>query len=205
MMSDRDGTRRFGTAGTCVVRPRGTAARRPRGADGYGLIELLVAVAIAGVVLSAGWAWCWSVGASCAVTCARCDAASSVAFARRLTSAELGECLGLVAASSCRCSATSIAFAVPSSGGATELVTYVYDPGRRVLWRKSSSAHLAEGVDDFAITYLDAQGQALTCDASGGLPATALPLVRRVDLSATVRCAGRSVSASWQVALRSPT
>jgi prepilin-type N-terminal cleavage/methylation domain-containing protein len=197
MRQGRDDTRRCGRSGR---------AGRPRGADGYGLVELLVAVAIAGVVLTAGWAWCWSLSASCAASCSGCDAASSVAFARRLTTAELGECLGLVAVSSCRCSTTSIAFVVPAGGGdATELVTYVYDPVRGVLWRKSASAHLAEGVDDFAISYVDGEGHVLACDAGGGLPAAALPLVRRVDLSATVRCAGRSAQASWQVALRSPT
>jgi prepilin-type N-terminal cleavage/methylation domain-containing protein len=184
---------------------RATVAQ-PRDAAGFSLVELLVAVVVAGVVLTAGWAWCWSMSGSCAAACDRLDASSSVAFTRRLTSAELGECLGLVATSSCRCSTTSIAFAVPASDGAgTELVTYVYDAGRRVLWRKSASAHLAEGVDGFSITCRDAQGRALACDASGGLPVTALPLVRRVDLGVTVRCGAETATASWQVPLRGPS
>jgi len=178
---------------------------RPRRVAGFSLVELLVAVAVAGVVLAAGWAWCWSMSGSSAAACARLDAASSVAFTRRLTTAELGECLGLVAASSGRCSATSIAFVVPASDGDTELVTYVFDPARRVLWRKSPSAHLAEGVDAFAVVYRDADSQVLPCDASGGLPAAALPLVRRVDLTVTVRCGVQTALASWQVPLRCPS
>ena len=175
-------------------------------ARGFSLIELLVATAITAVILTGGWAWCWSLSGWCATSNERLDAASSLAFVRRLTSAELGECLGLVATSSCRCSTTSIAFAVPASDGAgTELVTYVYDAGRRVLWRKSASAHLAEGVDGFSITCRDAQGRALACDASGGLPVTALPLVRRVDLGVTVRCGAETATASWQVPLRGPS
>jgi len=178
---------------------------RPRGVAGFSLVELLVAVAIAGVVLTAGWAWCWSVSGSSAAACARLDAASAVAFTQRLTTAELEECLGLVAASSCRCSATSIAFVVPASDGDTELVTYVFDPGRRALWRKSPSAHLVEGADTFAVVYRDADSRILTCDASGGLPAAALPLVRRVDLTITVRCGAQTAFASWQVPLRCPS
>ena len=176
------------------------------GAAGYSLVELLVALAVAGVVLTAGWAWCWSISGVSAVACARLDAASSVAFTRRLTSAELSECLGLVPSSPYYGSgATSIAFAVPASDGHVELVTYVYDPARRVLWRKSPSAHLAEGVDAFSITYRDAHAHTLACDAGGGLPAVALPLVRRVDLSVTVRCGDQTAFASWQVPLRCPS
>jgi len=178
---------------------------RARGVAGFSLVELLVAVAVAGVVLTAGWAWCWSLSGSSAAACARLDAASSAAFTQRLTTAELAECLGLVAAPSCRCSATSIAFVVPSGDGHTELVTYVFDAARRVLWRKSPSAHLAEGVDAFAVVYRDADARPLSCDASGGLPAAALPLVRRVDLTVTVRCGARTALACWQVPLRCPS
>jgi len=174
-------------------------------AAAFSLVELLVAMAIAGVVLTAGWAWCWSMSGSSAAACARLDASSSLAFTRRLTSAELGECLGLVSSPSCACSARSVAFAVPAADGGTELVTYVYDPARRVLWRKSPGAHLAEGVDAFSVTYRDAQARLLACDQSGRLPPATLPLVRRVDLTVTVRCGAQTALASWQVPLRCPS
>lgn len=173
---------------------------------GFSLIELLVATAVAGVVLASGWAWCWSVSRSCAVGSERLDAASSIAFVRRLSTTELGQCMALVTTSDVRCSATTVAFEVPSGDGATtELVTYVWDAGRRVLWRKASGSHLAEGVDDFSIAYFDAQGRRLPIAGGAYLPATDLVLVRRVELTAVIRCAAQTASASWQVCLRCPT
>lgn len=176
-----------------------------RSTPGFSLVELLVATTVTAIILAGGWAWCWSVSRSCAVAGERADAASSLAFARRLTSAELGECQGLVSSQGARCSVSGIAFAVPSGAGAgAELVTYVYDPGRRVLWRKASSSHLAEGVEEFSITYFDAQGRALPPAPGGALPDSSLPLVRRVELAVVVRCASQTTRASWQVCLPCP-
>ena len=183
-------------------------AARPRPAQataGFSLVELLVATAVAGVILLSGWAWCWSMSGSCAARSERFDARSSLAFARRLSTCELGQCDGLVTTSSTRCSPTSIAFVVPSGDGATtELITYVWDAGRRVLWRKASGSHLAEGVDDFSITYFDGRGRTLPCAAGAGLSTADLPLVRRVELRAVIRCAAQTASASWQVSLPCP-
>ena len=149
--------------------------RSHRPTAGFSLVELLVASAVASVVLAAGWVWCWSVSGSCAARCERLDACSSLAFARRLSTTELGQCDGLVTAPDARCSASSIAFLVPSGDGATtELVTYVWDASRRVLWRKASGSHLAEGVDDFSIAYFDDQGRMLPVAAGGDLPGAEL-------------------------------
>ncbi|MGZ4198591.1 MAG: PulJ/GspJ family protein [Thermoleophilia bacterium] len=186
-----------------TVGPRRGARRR---SAGFSLIELLVALSVATVVLTAGWAWCWSVSRSCAAATERLDAGSSIAFARRLSTSELGQCVGLVTTPLVGCSATSIAFAVPSADGpSTELITYVWDAGRRVLWRKASGSHLAEGVDDFSIAYFDDCGQRLPIAPGAELSAADLPLVRRVELSMVVRCAARTASSSWQVCLRCPT
>ena len=184
----------------------GAACRRPclRQA-GFSLVELLVATAIASVVLAGGWAWCWTVSGTCAVGCERCDARSSLAFAQRLSAGELGQCVVLVSTPDARCSATSIAFVVPSGHGpTTELVTYVWDPARRVLWRKASGSHLAEGVDEFAVVYFDGQGRPLPLASGGELPDADLSLVRRVELTAVVRCEAQTVSAAWQICLPCP-
>ncbi len=173
-------------------------------ARGFSLIELLVATAITAVILTGGWAWCWSLSGWCATSNERLDAASSLAFVRRLTSAELGECRALLADQTVRCSANGIAFAVPSDDG-PEAVSYCYDAARRVLWRKASSSHLAEGVEGFSITYFDARGRALAPPTGGALPDSDLPLVRRVALRVLVRCASQTRQATWQVCLPPPS
>jgi prepilin-type N-terminal cleavage/methylation domain-containing protein len=183
----------------------GAYPRVRRRKAGFSLIELLVATSVAVVVLSGGWAWCWSVSRSCAVGSERLDAGSSIAFARRLSTSELSHCVALVTTPAAGCSATSIAFAVPSADGpSTELVTYVWDAGRRVLWRKAPGSHLAEAVDEFSIAYYDDHGEPLPLAPGAELSAAGLALVRRVELRMAVRCASQTAGASWQVCLRCP-
>jgi len=188
------------------IPPEDRAALRGRSrAAGFSLVELLVAVCVTTVVLCGGWSWCWTVTKSCAAGSDRLDAASSLAFVRRLSTNELDGADALVATSSAVCSATAIAFDARSGAGpALELVTYVYDPDRHVLWRKDPGSHLAEGVDDFSVTYFDAGGHALPLGSGGELAAADLPLVRRVQLTAVVRVSRQTASASWQVCLRCP-
>ena len=175
----------------------------PRRRDGFGLVELLVATAIAGVVLAAGWAWCWSVSSSCAAASQRLDAGSSLAFARRLSTNELRSSEGLVATSGAGCTATAISFLAASANGPSpEFITYVWDAGRHVLWRKASGSHIAEGVDSFSISYFDDRGQAVPLAADGALPTAAAARVRMVELSAVVSCARQTANASWWVCLQ---
>ncbi len=173
---------------------------------GFSLLELLVATAIAGVVLAGGWAWCWSVSNSCAAGAQRLDAGSSLAFARRLSANELRGSEGLVATSGAGCTATAISFIVPAaSGPAPELITYVWDAGRRVLWRKAPGSHVAEGVDSFSVSYFDDQDRLVAPASGGALSASELSRVRMVELSAVVSCARQTASASWWVCLRVST
>ena len=95
-----------------------------------------------------------------------------------------------------------VAFVVPSTDTAeTDLVTYCYDAGRGVLWRKSPSSHLAEAVAGFTVVYLDAQGQALSPGKGGELAAAELPLVRRVVLTIAVHSGAQTTRTGWQVCL----
>jgi prepilin-type N-terminal cleavage/methylation domain-containing protein len=170
---------------------------------GFSLVELLVATAIAGVVLAGGWAWCWSASSTCAAGAERLDAGSSLAFAQRLSTTELRQCLALSGSAGAGCSATAISFVAPvASGVGSELITYVWDPGRHVLWRKAPGSHVAEGVDSFSIVYLDDRDQVLPLAAGAQLPAAELRRVRMVELSATVSCGRETVAASWSVCLR---
>ncbi len=170
---------------------------------GFSLVELLLATVIAGVVLAGGWAWCWSVCGSCARGAERLDAGSSLAFARRLSVNELRCSEGLVATSGAGCTATAISFMAPAaSSTAPELITYVWDTGRRVLWRKAPGSHVAENVDSFSISYFDDQGRPVAPASGGALSAGELLRVRMVELSAVISCGRQTASASWCVCLR---
>ena len=170
---------------------------------GFSLIELLVAVSVAGVVLAAGWGWCWTATTSCARGADLCDARSSLSFVERLTTAELRSAICLVQAPDVACTSRSVGFVVPSDDGLTmDVVTYVWDPGREVLWRKASGSHLAEGVAGFAIAYYAAGDRLLPLGAGAALAPADLAAVRRVSIDARVTCGRESAAASWQVRLR---
>ncbi len=184
---------------------RATVAQ-PRDAAGFSLVELLVAVVVAGVVLTAGWAWCWSMSGSCAAACDRLDASSSVAFTRRLTSAELGECLGLVATSSCRCSTTSIAFAVPASDGAGHRARHVRlrrRPPRAVAQERERPPRrrCRRLLDHLSRRPGASPGMRRERRPAGHGPAAGAPGRSRCP----VRCGAETATASWQVPLRGPS
>ena len=101
------------------------------------------------------------------------------------------------------CSATAVSFVVPAASGVgSELITYVWDAGRQVLWRKAPGSHVAEGVDSFSIVYLDDRDQVLPLAAGALLPPAELSRVRMIELSATVSCGRETVAAKWAVCLR---
>jgi hypothetical protein len=173
---------------------------------GFGLVELLIAAGIAAVVLIAGWGWCWTATRSCARGADKCDARSTVAFVERLTTAELRSAVCLVQAPGVACTQDGIAFAVPSGDGLTvDIVTYVWDRGRGVLWRKAPGSHLAEGVAAFSITYYAAGDRRLPLQADGTLAPVDARVVRRVAMITEVTCGGASARASWQACLRGDT
>ena len=174
--------------------------RRGRPATGFSLIELLVATAVAAVLLTAAWAWCWTLCGCCRAGAEGADAASTIAAVRRLTSTELTESLGLVSGAAVSCSATGVAFVVPTADAAgTELVTYGYDAARGVLWRKSPSSHLAESVTAFHVSYLDGRGRPLPLAAGAALATDQLALVRAVELTVVVRSGAGAERATWRV------
>lgn len=193
-----------------VVLPRVDAGSRgPDRADdrrsnaGFSLIELLTASAIAGIVLAAGWTWCWGATRSCSTQAGRVEARSSLAFVRRLTAAELRSAAAFVRTPLHVCGLHSVCFVVPADDhGTYELITYVWDQSRHVLWRKSSGSHLAEGVTSFAVGYYDAGGDRLEPAADGALPDADLLRIRAVSIDVSMGDGGDSVSASWRVTQR---
>jgi hypothetical protein len=165
-----------------------------------------VASAIAGVVLLAGWGWCWTTTRSCADGADWLDVNSTIAFVERLTTSELRSAVCLVQAPQVACTQTGIGFVVPSDDGLTvDLVTYLWDRDRGVVWRKAPGSHLAEDVAAFSIAYYAAGDRLLSLRADGALAAADVPSVRRVVFSIEVASGRASAGASWQVCLRGAT
>lgn len=176
--------------------------RRPA-ACGFGLLELMIAVAIGGVVLAAGWAWCWSTTGACARVGNRADAATSIAFVRRLTSIEVGGAVRLVDVPDCGCGDHSVTVALSTiDARSLQLVSYAWDSRRGVVWRKASGSHLTEGAREFAVTYYDGDGEVVLVPSAGRLTGDGLAVVRQVGFRLSVAVGGQVVSDAWRVALR---
>jgi hypothetical protein len=91
---------------------------------------------------------------------------------------------------------------VPGGETPTGLIQYVWDPARDVLWRASSSNHVADGVTGFLVTYYDAAGRPVEPAEGGSLTAAQLCGVRSVGLRIALSSQAVAMSADWVVALR---
>jgi prepilin-type N-terminal cleavage/methylation domain-containing protein len=171
---------------------------RERRKRGFSLVELLVASSLGCLVLGLAWPWCWQVCRSWRDAAPRAEAASTLAAVRRVTLSEVPQAVGLLDTPDTGCTRTTLAFASPSAGGVATIVTYVWDAGRAVLWRKAPGSHLAEQVSAFGIEYFDARGRPLALDRSGRLPALSLAEVRRLTFTAAIAGAP---AVTWSVAL----
>jgi prepilin-type N-terminal cleavage/methylation domain-containing protein len=169
---------------------------------GFSLVELLVVLVVACGLLTAAWGWFWTVNERVQRNAEGADASTSLAFARRLLLRELRATAALAApAAGQGCGPHSLAL-VPGAETPSGLVQYTWDPARQVLWRASSSSHVADGVTDFLITYYDAAGRPVEATADDPLNAAQLSLVRSVDVRIAL-CSGPATTvAVWTVALR---
>jgi hypothetical protein len=169
---------------------------RPCRRAGITLFEVMIAVALAACLLAAGWSWVFTVSASSRADVAVMEASSRMAFARRELTADVS--CGRLSAASPGCGSDGLSLVVTHPGGAKELVTIHYDPTRQVVWRKTSSCHVVQGVLRFGVEYLDSGGEALS-PAAGGRP-TQAELDRVVCLRFCVQLAqGRPVPSTWLV------
>lgn len=180
-----------------------SSTRRARAVDGYSLVELLLAAAIAGAMLTAAWSWCWSLRQTTVRANAAGEARSGVAFARRFTEAELRQAAAVVSSDDEPSSRLGIAFALPDAAdGSSTVVAYRFDAGRGVVWRKAPGSYLADGVVGFAVRYYDVAGEEVAPDDTGRLSSATAAGVRRVVLSLEIIEGGERWSESWMVALR---
>ena len=128
---------------------------------GLTLVELLVATCVAAVALTGAWAWLWTTGDAAARVAARAQAASAAAYALRCISEDLSLATSLTAVPTGVSPDRALAFEHLHDAAAPEAVLIVWDPARRVLWRKTPSTYLSDHVERFAIACFDADGRRL--------------------------------------------
>ena len=182
--------------------PLGDWSKRPSDA-GLSLIEVLVAATLTCLVLAASFGWLSSVVSASDHAADHVEVSSSLAFARRLTTSELRQASALVAVPTAPCGRHTISFALPSvaNDGTYDLITYTWDAGRNILWRKASGSYLAQGVTHFEVHYFGSDGRELA-PLIDVLPLSAYASVRAVSFVCTVRYGQSVQSAVWRVVLR---
>ena len=178
------------------------ALSRLRARDGLGLVELMVALAITGMLLAAGWCWLVDVQGSALHGVRAAEVYTGGAFARRLMVCELRRSTGL-SSTGAGCSCHAVTFTVPAKDPLqAEVVSYVWDESRRLLWRKASGSYLQESVCDFSVQLWDADGKPLEPGAGGVFTDGSIVSAARVRLSVTAECAGGPEESTVDVALR---
>jgi len=182
--------------------PLGDWSKRPSDA-GLSLIEVLVAATLTCLVLAASFGWLSSVVSASDHAADHVEVSSSLAFARRLTTSELRQASALVAVPTAPCGRHTISFALPSvaNDGTYDLITYTWDAGRNILWRKASGSYVAQGVTHFEVHYFGSDGRELA-PLIDVLPLSAYASVRAVSFVCTVRYGQSVQSAVWRVVLR---
>jgi prepilin-type N-terminal cleavage/methylation domain-containing protein len=160
---------------------------------GVSLIELLVATAVAGVTLCSMWGWLWSAEAAGSASVDRARAETAAAFAARCVADDLRSATTLLQPPSAYTPGRALSVLHQHPDGVPEVVLIVWDPSRNVLWRKAPGTYLADKVKDFAVSYLDCDGNLLSPEDSQtpGCSST----VARVHVDIVVS-AGRSVGAA---------
>lgn len=179
----------------------GIAHGTMRSSEGVTLVELLIAACVASVVLSAAWAWLWNAGSAASAVAGRAEASTAAAFALRAVVDEVSLATGLCSPPAGLAPDRTLCLEHRHDGMAAETVLVVWDPARRVLWRKASGTYLADHVERFAVQYFRADGRCLgVADlAEVGWPQE----VARVVVSVEVTVDGRTARASREVTLAS--
>lgn len=170
---------------------------------GMTLIELLVAVCLACVLLMGAWPWCWTIVRSSQRTAEYAEAQSSLAFAGRLFTSEVRRAVALGDGAGNGCSVSSVTLQVVDAATAqTQVVTYRYDPARRVLWRKASGSYVADRLSACSFTYFAANGKQITTGPDGALAVDDMSSVSSLKLRLAIEGDGQSCVREWVVALR---
>jgi len=179
------------------------ACNQPRRARGMSLVELLVAVALSGVIFCAAWAWFWTMSTAASTTRQRLDIVCRLAFAQRLVAADVRAATLVEPQSGLPTQQTGLRATLPKDGAPDDEVLYVWDARRSVLWRGAPGSYVAEGVTQFAVRYLDSAGAPFAMPADGSSPSGPESAVAAIEVSMTIARGRISVSRIWTVAVGS--
>jgi hypothetical protein len=143
--------------------------------------------------MAGAWAWLWTAVGAATRTDADVQARTVLAAALRTVRAEVSSAAearlvpGVPTGRGLR-----LVSRIPFSVG--DVTDIVWDPSRAVLWRRTSSTYVADGVTWFKVTLLDARGRQL----DDGVRAAAI----RIEI--VVERAGSSTTASTCFAVGQP-
>jgi prepilin-type N-terminal cleavage/methylation domain-containing protein len=153
------------------------------GNGGFALLEVIVATAIAGLVLSAAYSWLWNVAALAVGTDDDVQAATVAGAVGRALAADVRAAIGVTVPPAGRDPARSLALVHDHVDVAREAVLIVWDPVRGVVWRNASGTYLADHVTRFEVAYALADGRHVT---GGSMMAQDWTAVRGVSVELTV-------------------
>jgi prepilin-type N-terminal cleavage/methylation domain-containing protein len=166
------------------ARPGGTVA----GEDGFTLVEVLLALAVAGVVLAASYGWVWSLGAFARVHDDRAQAGTIAAAAARGIADDVRAAVAVAPPSAVYDPSRALKLVHDHVGAAPEEVTIVWDPVRRVIWRNAPGTYVADHVTAFVVAYTLRDGREV---GAAAMVATDWPLATAVLVSLSTE-AGRA-------------
>lgn len=137
---------------------------RDVGGPGLTLLEVMVAVVSGAILLAGGWAWFFSLSGACRDDTANMEAFARAAFARRQLESDV--VCGRLSPSGLA-GDDELRLLVTHAEEGPEPVVYHFDAVRQVVWRKSPSCHVVQGVRSFRVEYLDVSGEPLVSIADG--------------------------------------
>ncbi len=151
------------------------------GDHGFTLVEVLVALVVAGIVLSASYGWVWGLGGLARVQDDRAQAGTIAAAAARNIAEDVRAAVAVRPPSAIDPS-RALTLVHDHVDAAREEVTVVWDPGRKVVWRNAPGTYIADHVTLFVVAYALQDGR--EADAAAMSPAD-WPLVSAVLVKLT--------------------
>jgi len=127
--------------------------------SGFTLVELLLALVVAGVVLAASFGWVWNLGVLARVHDDRAQAGTIAAAAARGIADDVHAAVAVLPPPATHDPSRAVTLLHDHVAAAPEEVTVVWDPARKVVWRNASGTYVADHVTALRVTYVLGDGR----------------------------------------------